>query len=339
MLQNKSKEIKCPNCDHIATGNYCSQCGQATHLHNDSFLGLVAHFISHYFHFENKFWVTLKTLIIHPGSLDIAYFKKQRERYIQPISLYIFISVAFFIVAAYTVRFSQITTVDKNGEFTMVDEWTFGFHDMLRSEVEQNRKWVVDYNTDSLRKVKKGLRDLEDGRKDYFRQPDNKFQFSPNYFYVTFYNYFVFPYAYRHQMYDIDAPVSEIYTEFFHLLPKIFFLLMPLMALLLYMVFFSCKQYRFVNYAVFSLHTHALMFVSAIFLLLVVGSVTDASEGLWTGLFLLVIPLAHFILSCRNFFGKGWIYTILVGIFTFTLYILLVLLVAVAVLLLFINYS
>src|SRR6185437_12290735 len=174
----------------------------------------------------NKFWITLKTLIIHPGRLDIAYYKKQRTRYIQPISLYIFISVTFFIIAAYAVRFRQISSTDKNKLLTITQEWTFGFHNRLQNESEQSRKWTVDHDCDSLRQVKKYLKESEDARKDYFKQPDNKFQFSRNYFYVTFYNYFVFPYAYRHQMYDMDAPISEIYTEFFHLLPKIFFLLM-----------------------------------------------------------------------------------------------------------------
>lgn len=337
MSHNSHEEIICPNCNHPASGNYCAQCGQATHLHNDSFRGLVSHFISHYFHFENKFWDTFRQLIFRPGSLDIAYYNKQRKRFTDPISLYIFVSVIFFIVASYTIRFRQVTTAGSDNMFTIEHEWTLGFHDRLHTAHEG--EWVVNHNCDSLREVVEDLRKIDENRKGYFSRPENKFEFSYGYFFITFYNYFIFPYAYRHHMYDIDAPVTEIYNEFFHLLPKIFFLLMPLLALLLYMFFFRSKKYRFVNYAVLSLHTHIFMFISALCLLLVVGSVTDASNRIWVALFLLILPLTHFLFSCRNFFRRNWIYTITIGTLTWVIYMVSVVLIAAAILLLMIDRS
>lgn len=108
-------EITCPNCGNNTTGNYCSQCGQETHLHKDTLWALTVHFIGHYFHYDSKFWQTLKTLVASPGKLTLAYWNKQRNRYLSPISLYLFVSFIFFFVV-----FSQSgTTVyerDENGK-------------------------------------------------------------------------------------------------------------------------------------------------------------------------------------------------------------------------------
>ncbi len=89
--------ILCPNCEAQAENNYCANCGQATHFHQETFLHLVTHFFAHYFHYDSKFWLTLRTLWTKPGALSIAYYKRQRARFVAPASLYIFISIAYFL--------------------------------------------------------------------------------------------------------------------------------------------------------------------------------------------------------------------------------------------------
>jgi hypothetical protein len=97
MSHHKNEHIVCPNCGFSASHNYCAQCGQETHLHKETFIGLVVHFVAHYFHYDSKFWQTLKALLFKPGKLTLAYWEKKRNRYIPPISLYIFVSAVFFI--------------------------------------------------------------------------------------------------------------------------------------------------------------------------------------------------------------------------------------------------
>lgn len=98
MSHSPEAKMVCPNCGYSAVYNYCARCGQETHLHSDTFWGLIKHFTAHYFHYDSKFWNTLKTLYIQPGALTIAYWNKQRRRFIDPISLYIFISAVFFLI-------------------------------------------------------------------------------------------------------------------------------------------------------------------------------------------------------------------------------------------------
>lgn len=96
--KHKEETIICPNCGYAAVKNYCAQCGQETHLHKETFFGMIFHFVAHYFHYDSKFWQTLKMLITRPGKLTIEYWEKKRARHIPPISLYIFVSVVFFLL-------------------------------------------------------------------------------------------------------------------------------------------------------------------------------------------------------------------------------------------------
>lgn len=88
--------FNCPNCGFRVERNYCAECGQPAHLHKETFVGLLTHFVAHYFHYEGRFLSTVRTLIFRPGALTLAYWQKQRMRYIPPISLYIFVSFVFF---------------------------------------------------------------------------------------------------------------------------------------------------------------------------------------------------------------------------------------------------
>jgi len=112
----EKQEYICPNCGSVASGNYCPQCGQETHLHKDTFLGMIAHFVEHYFHYDSKFWKTLKTLLFYPGKLTLEYRAKRRQRYISPISLYIFVTVIFFLISSIVGR--EHSSYDENVKVT-----------------------------------------------------------------------------------------------------------------------------------------------------------------------------------------------------------------------------
>jgi hypothetical protein len=49
---------------------------------------------------DSRFMRTLKPLLLHPGRLTRDYLDGRRFRYVPPLRLYIFTSMAFFILAA-----------------------------------------------------------------------------------------------------------------------------------------------------------------------------------------------------------------------------------------------
>jgi len=86
----------CKNCGTAASGNFCHQCGQATHLHVPSAREFLHEFIAHYVAIEGKLWHSLKLLLFKPGLLTREYIEGRRVRYIEPLRLYLSFSIIFF---------------------------------------------------------------------------------------------------------------------------------------------------------------------------------------------------------------------------------------------------
>ncbi|WP_219222611.1 DUF3667 domain-containing protein [Pedobacter antarcticus] len=96
------KEKNCLNCGHEVESHYCSQCGQPNLELKEPFWGFIGHSIGHYFHFDSKFFQTLVPLLTQPGQVTLDYLAGKRARYIHPVSLYIFVSIVYFIIVPHT---------------------------------------------------------------------------------------------------------------------------------------------------------------------------------------------------------------------------------------------
>lgn len=102
----------CKNCDAAIAGNYCHQCGQATHLHVPSAREFLHEFIAHYVALEGKLWRSLKLLLFKPGFLSREYIEGRRVRYIEPLRLYLTFSIIFF--ALFKMSGVQIVNIGGN---------------------------------------------------------------------------------------------------------------------------------------------------------------------------------------------------------------------------------
>ena len=92
------KEHNCLNCGSHVETHYCSKCGQPNLELKESFWGFISHSVAHYFHFDNKFFQTLSPLLTKPGQVTLDYLAGKRARYINPVSMYIFVSIVYFLV-------------------------------------------------------------------------------------------------------------------------------------------------------------------------------------------------------------------------------------------------
>ena len=86
----------CKNCGTTTNGNFCHQCGQATHLHVPSAREFLHEFMAHYVAIEGKLWRSLKLLLFKPGLLSREYIEGRRVRYVEPLRLYLSFSIIFF---------------------------------------------------------------------------------------------------------------------------------------------------------------------------------------------------------------------------------------------------
>ena len=86
----------CHNCGAAVSGNFCPECGQETTLHVASAREFLHEFIGHYVALEGKLWKTLALLLFRPGKLTAEYIAGRRARYVQPLRIYLTLSILFF---------------------------------------------------------------------------------------------------------------------------------------------------------------------------------------------------------------------------------------------------
>jgi hypothetical protein len=94
-------EKNCLNCDAVVERKFCSECGQENIDVRESFLGMVSHFFSDYFHFDSKFFRSVVPLIFKPGFLTKQYWEGKRAHYIHPLRLFFFITIIFMISTSF----------------------------------------------------------------------------------------------------------------------------------------------------------------------------------------------------------------------------------------------
>lgn len=106
------KDHNCLNCGSYVEEHYCSKCGQPNLELKENFWQFISHSIAHYFHFDNKFFQTLVPLLTKPGKVTLDYLAGKRARYINPVSMYIFVSIVYFLVVS-TPSKTEKTKIEK----------------------------------------------------------------------------------------------------------------------------------------------------------------------------------------------------------------------------------
>jgi hypothetical protein len=93
-----NESTHCRNCGAATAGNYCQQCGQETRLHAPSLGEFLHEFVGHYVALEGRLWGSITRLLFRPGLLTNEYLAGRRKRYVEPLRLYLSLSIIFFAV-------------------------------------------------------------------------------------------------------------------------------------------------------------------------------------------------------------------------------------------------
>lgn len=86
----------CHNCSAAVDYHYCALCGQETRLHVPTASEFIHEFIGHYVALEGRLWKTLANLLFKPGFLTAEYIAGRRVRYVEPLRVYLSLSILFF---------------------------------------------------------------------------------------------------------------------------------------------------------------------------------------------------------------------------------------------------
>jgi len=282
---------ECQNCGTVTGANYCPECGQDSRDHSVSMRLLLRDFATDVFTYDSRFFRSFVPLLFRPGALTVEYTRGRRVRYIPPLRLYVFVSLAFFFVVSVQVNREVRSNLrdDRGGlpDSTLVSEvlelaaaapdslaagpraaWVAERYPLAAAidfEVPQDGDWSqVDWSSIDW-----------DGE----RRGDNTVN-------VTMFG-------------DdrVEVETGRFVQAMMSLTPKLVFLLLPLFAALLALVYLRRRR-PFIEHLVLSLHLHAFMF-----LLLTLAIVTGRD---WAFLIALALIHVYIFLALRKVYAQGW---------------------------------
>jgi hypothetical protein len=94
----------CLNCGTTLTGQYCGSCGQRARSRLISIWELVREAFGDLFELDSRLWQTLVPLVLRPGRLTADYLRGRRARFMPPFRTYLVLSIVFFLVAFFDPR-------------------------------------------------------------------------------------------------------------------------------------------------------------------------------------------------------------------------------------------
>ena len=279
MKKHYRTENNCLNCGNIFEGHFCNNCGQENLEIKEDFGHLMIHAIGDYFHFDEKFFHTLKPLLFQPGKLTVDYMAGKRTQYLHPIRMYIFISLVYFILLfsrnndERRLEQKQATTEhvvdsvnrainDYNGltpaQKEALQQQTGRF--AIGKKIKANQKNTASigpfgsivFDSDSLDTYEQYL------QKQQKLPADKRDDFVDRYINKKFYEWKA-----RGQ-----TPNEAIVESFKHNFPKMMFLLLPLFAWFLKIAFRKNHKY-YVEHLIYSFHLHCFVFLFSTIIILI----------------------------------------------------------------------
>lgn len=94
----------CLNCGTPLTGQYCGNCGQRAATRLISIWELLHDAFGDLMDLDSRLWHTLVPLAIRPGKLTRDYLQGRRARYMPPFRMYLVLSIVFFLLAFFDPR-------------------------------------------------------------------------------------------------------------------------------------------------------------------------------------------------------------------------------------------
>ena len=326
MSHNKERKEKiCLNCKAAIYGRYCHACGQENIEPKEGFLHLVNHFVEDITHFDGKFFVTLKDLLFKPGFLSAEYLKGRRASYLHPIRMYVFTSAVFFLIF-----FSFIHLDDKElVKFDKGEKQANKIHFSIDSTEDGEDKKVADSFAKAIDSLKIAVKK---------NNPENKISGLKAKSVKEYDSVQLalpvnkrdgwFKRIYERRLAGINQNLrsgnQDIYrklgNELVHSIPKMMFILLPLIALVLRLLYIRRKQFLYIDHAIFIIHLFIAIYMFWLFsyCLSYIGTLTGWGLFKFLAGFMFVVVQFYQYKAMRNFYKQSRLKTILkYGIFNF----------------------
>ncbi len=98
----------CDNCQAALQGHYCHHCGQSAHNPLKHVGHAIEEVFESFWHLDGRIFRTLRDLLV-PGRVALNYLKGQRVGYVQPLRLFVILTLFTFFVGKLTLHVDDMT--------------------------------------------------------------------------------------------------------------------------------------------------------------------------------------------------------------------------------------
>ena len=344
----------CLNCGEVLTGQHCSHCGQRAKVRVLSLWGLLRDVFGDLTNFDSRLWRTLIPLAFRPGLLTQDFLRGRRASYTPPFRMYLILSVAFFLLAQLgndpgsALKFN----VDEKGganlqlmdggegapaeagqpapsnaaepaaaagtqatpaprKLTAEEQQVL---DAIVKRLPENERAQVrkEMTADFAKASPADIAAVQKFVKDPCGEETLKVDIGP------------MGEKYEPRLRDacrkIVADTPSFGRALFENIPKMMFIFLPLIAVVLYVLYLGSGRY-YVEHLLFVVHYHAFFFLGGLVILLLerlktstegtgAGTAFNAVEGLVTAAFIIYIPW-YLYRAMRRVYGQGRIVTLI----------------------------
>lgn len=320
----RPEDEPCRNCADPRSGRYCPACGQRKVDVRVSVRVLVADVLEDQLVLNRALPRTVGGLLLHPGHLTLEYIRGRIVRYIAPFRLYLVSSVLFFLLMS----FLGLRALDRTQAPAVA---TAADRDSLRAEVLRRQAALAQTDTlqlgpaprafirqaaasygsalellaDTARPLDlatytrvsqliRGESTLGDGELQPWAR-EIRLQGAPPWVEAAF----------DRKIQDIGhlpprLAVRTVLADMLGYAPHAMFVLLPLYALLLKLLYFRRNRY-YAEHFVFALHVHAFFFLAFAIILLSQWALLDRVLMVWM--------VAYMWLAMKRVYGQGWLRT------------------------------
>ncbi|MGB3606563.1 MAG: DUF3667 domain-containing protein [Psychroserpens sp.] len=354
---------QCQNCERKLQEQFefCPNCGQKTN--EELTIGVLFYnTISNYFSFDARFFKSFIPLMFKPGFLAEKFLGGKRLMYLHPAQMYLFVSVVFFFIFSFTVN-DQTKSINeelresrnKEKPVVHIDSIAQRKNDVIK-EVNQKRK-------DSIARVeiRKALNDnkwltgMDDKvidslmqRSDFRKNKAMNFDFSENKIDSLISQNVPDEEIYQTMGLNEDAgwlkkklykqalkfykarDGGSILKTFYDTIPIALFVLLPIFAFILKILYFN--KGRYAHHLVFSFYYFSFLFTV---FSLIFGINRIYPIPWWIDLLITLSTFIYLLIALHRFYRQGWFLSLFkCGVATFT-FMMLVLPFAVVIMALF----
>lgn len=341
------KDKECLNCGTEVPERFCPHCGQENVEPHDSFWHMLTHFVFDIFHFDSKFFSSVKLLLTNPGFLPAAYISGKRASYLNPVKMYVFTSAIFFLIffaffantGNFSFQFGDTLTKEQRAAYI------FDAKKKLTSEPGNTAlQQLIDKLEDSNAKVTRDDVMLVTGIKDTAGSRNTLL----NYRSVAHYdsvqqrlgsgekdNWFEQLMTRRglklREKYNASSEeIGKVWvSDFMHKLPYLLFLSLPLFALILKILYRRRRELFYVDHGIFAVYQYLLSFVLLFFILCFqrLESVTGLGVFSWLTTISIVYGGIYLLIALKRFYrqsmSKTFVKFLLLNIGAFVMLIIL----------------